>query len=72
MINLYLEYGMSKQLRERSLQSYEQTLRLFAAWIREQGVSEIEEIKDATIRKYKQTEKRHEEGAFCAGNEGKD
>ena len=52
MINLYLEYGMSKQLRERSLQSYKQTLGLFAAWIRDQGILEIEEIKDATIRKY--------------------
>ena len=33
MIDAYLEYGMSKQLRERTLQSYAQGLRLFAVWL---------------------------------------
>ena len=53
MIDAYLEYGMSKQLREKTLQSYAQGLRLFAVWLEEQmGICDAEEIRDLTIRKY--------------------
>ena len=53
MIDAYLEYGMSKQLREKTLVSYEQTLRLFGVWLREEmGICDVEKIRDITIRKY--------------------
>ena len=51
-IQLYLEYCMSKQLRKRSLNAYEQTLRLFGIWLRQEGIQEVEGIKDSTIRRY--------------------
>ena len=34
-ITLFLNYCRSKQLRPKTLQSYEQTLALFAKWLRE-------------------------------------
>ena len=52
-INLYLEYCMSRQLRPRTLRSYEQTIRLFAVWLREtQAIEDIEDVKDSTVRRY--------------------
>lgn len=36
MIALFMDYCASKQLRPRTLQSYEQTLRLFARWLRDE------------------------------------
>lgn len=53
MIAAYLEYGMSKQLREKTLLSYEQRLRLFAAWLEEQmGICDAEEIWDLSLLMY--------------------
>ena len=44
---------MSKQLREKTLQSYEQGLRMFALWLEEQvGICDAEEIWVLTIRTY--------------------
>ncbi|MBR5288608.1 MAG: site-specific integrase [Clostridia bacterium] len=44
---------MSRQLRPRTLRSYEQTIRLFAVWLREtQAIEDIEDVKDSTVRRY--------------------
>ena len=46
-INLYLEYCMSRQLRSRTIEAYEQTLRLFVNWLREaQAIEDVENVKD--------------------------
>ena len=53
MIQEYLEYGMSRQLRKKTLHSYEQALRMFSVWLaKEAGIHEVEQIREATIRKY--------------------
>ena len=53
MIQEYLEYGMSRQLRKKTLHSYEQALRMFSVWLAgETGMHEVEQIREATIRKY--------------------
>ena len=42
-IHTFLQYCRSKQLRQRTIRSYEQGLLLFAAWLKEsEGVEEIE------------------------------
>lgn len=42
MIQEYLEYGMSRQLRKKTLHSYEQALRMFSVWLaRENGIIKI-------------------------------
>ena len=49
-ITLFLNYCRSKQLRPKTLQSYEQTLALFAKWLREsERIKEVEEIREITI-----------------------
>ena len=53
MIQEYLEYGMSRQLRKKTLHSYEQALRMFSVWLaKEAGIHEVAQIREATIRKY--------------------
>ena len=53
MIDVYLEYCESKQLRPRTIGSYRQALELFAVWLKEsEGIEHIEDVKDATIRRY--------------------
>ena len=52
-IDLYLEYCLCKQLRAKSMEAYEQALRLFASWLEENmQITRVEDIKDAAIRKY--------------------
>lgn len=51
--NLYMEYCRSKQLRQRTMLSYEQTIKLFIRWLKEvEGIDQIEQIKEVTIRHY--------------------
>ena len=48
-----MKYCHSRQLRPKTMLSYEQTLRLFFAWLEEQkGISQVEAIKDKHIRDY--------------------
>lgn len=37
MIREYLEYGMSRQLRKKTLPSYEQALCMFSAWLQKEA-----------------------------------
>lgn len=53
MIAVFMDYCHSKQLRMKTLNSYEQSLKLFAKWINEQhGVENAEQVKEAHIRAY--------------------
>lgn len=53
MIALYMSYCQSRQLREKTMLSYEQSLKLFALWLEaSEGVTQVEQIKEATIRRY--------------------
>ena len=53
MIGLFMDYCRSKQLRPRTLLSYEQALKLFAVWLKEsEGVQDIEKIREGHIRRY--------------------
>lgn len=52
-IDEYMYYCRSKKLRPKTMQSYEQTLRLFERWCSdEEGICEPSEIRESTIRKY--------------------
>lgn len=49
----YMEHCRSRQLRQKTMSSYEQTLTLFAIWMRQMyDVVKVEEIREAHIRQY--------------------
>jgi len=53
MIALYMGYCQSRQLREKTMLSYEQSLKLFAVWLQEaEGITQVEHIKEGSIRRY--------------------
>ena len=53
MIALYMGHCQSRQLREKTMLSYEQSLKLFAAWLEvSEGVTQVEQIKESVIRRY--------------------
>lgn len=52
-IDEYMYYCQSRHLRPRTLNSYEQTLRLFERWVREEeSLESPAEIREQTIRHY--------------------
>ena len=48
VISLYMDECASKQLREKTMQSYEKTLKFFTVWLKDR----VEDIEDRTIRRY--------------------
>ena len=53
VISLYMDECASKQLREKTMQSYEKTLKLFTVWLKEnEKTDRVEDIEDRTIRRY--------------------
>lgn len=72
MIPVFSEYCRSKQLRPKTIQSYEQTLYLMAAWIREvEGVVHVEDVKDVMIRRYVIDLQTRGKYTFCADEKQK-
>lgn len=69
IIALYMDDCHSRQLRPKTMQSYEQALRLFGSWIRERhGMTQVEEVKDVHIRSYindLQTRGKHKARERC-------
>ena len=52
-IDEFMVYCRSKRLREKTIASYEQSLRLFERWCREQlAVEDVDKVTEATIRRY--------------------
>ena len=53
MIALFMDYCQSKQLRPKTMQSYEQALKLFARWLKEEmDIEDADEVKEPHIRAY--------------------
>lgn len=51
--NEFMLYCRSTQLREKTMLSYEQTLRLFEKWCKEeQGITSVDKVNDNVIRRY--------------------
>ena len=47
IIALYMDDCHSRQLRPKTMQSYEQALRLFATWVEEKHeITQVEAVKD--------------------------
>ena len=52
-IDEYMYYCRSKHLRPKTMQSYEQTLRLFERWCQEElEITEPGQVLEATVRRY--------------------
>ncbi len=52
-IDEFMVYCHSKQLRQRSMDSYEQALRLFERWCKEQmDIYDVDKVTESIIRKY--------------------
>ena len=52
-IDEFMIYCRSKQLREKTMLSYEQALRLFQRWCREQlNITQVDQITEGVIRRY--------------------
>ena len=53
LIEEYMVYCRSRQLREKTMASYEQALRLFERWCKEQmNIYDAKEITESVIRRY--------------------
>ena len=60
---------MSKQLRPKTLQSYEQALQLFARWLREEmGVEDADDVKEPHIRSYIIDLQKRGKYTFCVND----
>ena len=52
MIGLFMDYCHSRQLRPRTLPSYEQALKLFAVWLKEsEETRDVERIREGHNRR---------------------
>lgn len=52
-IDEFMVYCRSKRLREKTIASYEQSLRLFERWCREQlAIEEVDKVTESVIRRY--------------------
>ena len=72
MIALFMDYCMSKQLRPKTMQSYEQTLQLFARWLREEmDIDDVEEVKEPHIRSYIIDLQKRGKYTFCVDDKSK-
>ena len=67
MMDVFLDYCISKQLRPKMMAGYEQALRLFIRWVTERfGVKSVEELKEAHIRAYIVDLQKRGKYTFCA------
>ena len=52
-IDEFMIYCRSRQLREKTMLSYEQTLRLFERWCKEQlNIEEVDKVTESVVRCY--------------------
>ena len=52
-IDEFMVFCRSRQLREKTMTSYEQTLRLFQRWCEEQmKISTVDKVTESVIRRY--------------------
>ena len=67
MIALFMDYCRSKQLRPKTMGSYEQTLKLFVRWLKENmEIKNAEQVKEPHIRAYIVDLQTRGKYTFCA------
>lgn len=70
---LFMDYCRSKQLRPKTMASYEQTLKLFSRWLKEKyDIENAEEVKEPHIRAYIVDLQQRGKYTFCANDRSKD
>ncbi|MBQ8216344.1 MAG: site-specific integrase, partial [Oscillospiraceae bacterium] len=53
LIDEYMIFCRSRQLREKTMNSYEQALRLFEKWCMEaMNIDSVDKISEAVVRRY--------------------
>ena len=71
-IDEYMYYCRSRKLRPKTMNSYEQTLRLFERWCEEEeGIKEPSEVREATVRKYICSLQERGKYTFCSNDRSK-
>ena len=67
IIALYMDDCHSRQLRPKTMQSYEQALKLFATWLEETlQINQVEQVKDMHLRSYINDLQKRGKYTFCA------
>ncbi|MDD6142986.1 MAG: site-specific integrase [bacterium] len=67
MIALFMDYCRSKQLRPKTMGSYEQTLKLFVRWLKENmEIENAEQVKEPHTRAYIVGLQTRGKYTFCA------
>ena len=70
---MFMDYCRSKQLRPKTMASYEQTLKLFSRWLKERcEIENAEEIKEPHIRAYIVDLQQRGKDTFCTNDRSKD
>ena len=73
LINEYMVYCRSRQLRAKTLNSYEQALRLFERWCKEQmSIDDVAKITDSVIRRYINDLQERGKYTFYCNDKGKE
>ena len=73
LIDEYMVYCKSRQLREKTLISYEQALRLFQRWCKEEmKILDVLDITESVIRKYINDTQTRGKYTFYANDNSKD
>ena len=72
-IDEFMVYCRSRQLREKTMISYEQTLRLFERWCKEElAVEEVDKVTEAVIRRYINDLQERGKYSFCCNDKTKE
>jgi len=70
---MFMDYCRSKQLRPKTMASYEQTLKLFSRWLKEKyDIENAEEVKEPHIRAYIVDLQQRGKYTFCANDRSKE
>ena len=70
IIALYMDDCHSRQLRPKTMQSYEQALKLFATWLEETlQINQVEQVKDMHIRSYINDLQTRGKYTFCVNRQ---
>ena len=72
-IDEFMVYCRSTQLREKTMASYEQTLRLFERWCREQlNIVDVDKVTEAVVRRYINDLQERGKYSFYSNDKGKE
>ena len=73
IIALYMDDCHSRQLRPKTMQSYEQALKLFSTWLSEtHAVTQVEDVKDIHIRSYINDLQTRGKYTFCINRQSEE